>query len=359
VASSINLGVPAWCDGPSLDASSPFRAYDIGTRVLDVGSATAVQVPGGVYPGMGAMGVSAASGLAVQVNAGYCCVPNPTAGQGGYIFGVLTAQTLTLAAADPSNPRIDLIVARVYDTGTSAGYCDIEVVTGTPAASPTSPSVPSAAIPLATVQVPAGAVALASGAVADQRSYVVAPGGVLPITSTAAAPAAPAAQLMINLETSQLVQGTGTAGVTSAVSIAPWSPAIAYKTSAVTDSSDKGALTSILSVSITTDGATDIEIYAKWPGLYVGTAPLLVTMSVAIDGTALDQAPVYVQSASSGSPSNGGSFRYYTSSAEDTTPSAATHTVSFAFQSASSSVTTTLACAATALACLRVAPIVS
>jgi hypothetical protein len=307
---------------------------------------------------MGAMGVSASSGLSVNVNAGYCCVPNATAGQGGYIFGTLTSVNLTLAAADPSNPRIDLIVARVYDTGTSAGYCDVEVVPGTAAASPSTPSVPSAAIPLATVQVPAGAVALASGSVTDQRSYVVAPGGVLPIANTAAAPAAPAAQLMLNLATQQLVQGTGTAGVTSAVSIAPWSPAIAYKTSTLSDSSAKGALTQILSVSVTTDGATDIEIYAKWPGLYVGTAPLLVTMSVAIDGTTLDQAPVYVQSASSGSPSNGGSFRYYTSSGEDTTPTAATHTITFAFQSASTSVATTLACAATALACLRVAPVV-
>jgi hypothetical protein len=346
-------------DGPTLDASSPFRAYDIGSRVLDVGSSAAVQVPGGVFPGLGAMGVSASSGLSVTVNAGYCCVPSPTAGNGGYIFGCLQSQTLTLAAADPSNPRIDLIVARVYDTGNSAGYCDVEVVPGTAAASPSAPALPSAAIALATVQVPGGAVALAAGAVTDQRSYVVAPGGVLPITSTAAAPASPNSQLMLNLATNQLVQGTGTAGVTQAVSIAPWSPAIAFKTSTVSDSSGKGSLTQILSVSVTTDGATDIEVYAKWPGLYVGTAPLLVTMSVAIDGTVLDQTPVYAQSASSGSPANGGSFRAYTSSAESTTPDAGTHTITFSFQSASESVTTTLACASTAVACLRVAPVVS
>jgi hypothetical protein len=357
VASSVSCGSPCWVDGPSLDAGNPFRQFDIGARVLDVGTATAVQVPGGVFPGAGAMGVSASSGLSVTVNAGYCCVPSPTAGQGGYIFGTTSAQNLTLNAADPDNPRIDLVIARVYDYGTSASYCDIEVVTGTPASPAVQPSVPSAAIPLASVQVPAGAVALGSGSVTDLRSYVVAPGGILPIQDESAAPASPASQFMFNLATGQLCQGTGTAGETATVSTLPWTPALAYKTTAVSDSSGKGALTQILSVSITTDGSTDVEIYYKWPGFYVSTAPLLVTMSVAIDGTTLDQTPIYVESSSSGSPANGGSARYYTSSSNDTTPSAATHTVSFAFQSASESYTTTLAAAAAAMACLRVAPV--
>src|SRR5208282_4689597 len=154
MASSISCGIALWMDGPSLDANVPFRAYDVGTRVLNLGTATAVAVPGGVYPGLGAMQVSASSGLSVQVAAGYCCVPSPTANNGGYIFGTLTAATLTLAAADNSNPRTDLIVARVYDTGNSASYCDVEVVTGTASTPPTTPSTPSAAIPLATVSVP-------------------------------------------------------------------------------------------------------------------------------------------------------------------------------------------------------------
>ena len=93
MASSVSCGVAAWCDGPSLDANVPFRAFDVATRVLNVGTATAVAVPGGVYPGIGAMGVSAGSGLSVQVAAGYCCVPSPITNNGGYIFGTLVAQT--------------------------------------------------------------------------------------------------------------------------------------------------------------------------------------------------------------------------------------------------------------------------
>ena len=356
--SSVSLGSACWMDGPSLDAGNPFRQYDIGARVFTSGTATAVAVPGGVFPGIGAMGVSASSGLNVQVAAGYCCVPHPTAGQGGYIFGTLTAQTLSLAAADPSNPRIDLIVGRVYDTANSASFCDIEVITGTAATPAVTPSTPSAAIALASVSVPAAAVALSSGAVDDLRSYVVAPGGILPIASSAAAPAVPATQVMYDMSRNLLVLGTGSAGSTALLSAGPWTPALSYVSSSKSDSAAKGTLTQVTSVNVTTDGSTDLEIYVKWPGLYVGTAPLLVTMSVLIDGTVLDQTNLYAQSNSSGSPANGGSARYFTSSGAATTPSAGTHTIAFSFQSASGSITTTMANTSTALACLRVAPAV-
>lgn len=360
MATSISCGVAAWMDGPSLDAGNPFRQYDIGTRLYSAGTATAVAVPGGVFPGTGGMAVSAASGLSVQVAAGYCCVPHPTAGQGGYIFGTLQAQALSLAAADPSNPRTDLIVAQVNDTGDASGNCQIAVITGTPATPPVTPSLPSAAIPLATVSVPAAAVALASGAVSDQRSYVVAPGGVLPIANAAAAPAVPSTQFMYDLSRNILVQGTGVAGTVALVSTGAWAPALAYVSSPVSDSAAKGSVTQVASASVTVDGSTDLEIYYKWPGLYVSSSPpLLVTLSVAIDGTVLDQAPVYVQSSSSGSPSNGGSARYYTEAGNSTTPAAGTHTITLRFQSASGSLTTTMACAAQALACLRVAPAVA
>ena len=76
-------------------------------------------------------------------------------------------------------------------------------------------------------------------------------------------------------------------------------------------------------------------------------------------GTVLDQAPVYVQSSSSSNPGNGGSARYYTEAGNSTTPAAGTHTITFRFQSASGSLTTTMQAASTALACLRVAPAVA
>ena len=77
-------------------------------------------------------------------------------------------------------------------------------------------------------------------------------------------------------------------------------------------------------------------------------------MQVSIGSTVLDQAVVSIPSTSVYGA--GGSARFYSSSATSTTPSAGTHTVTFAFQSASTSVTTTLSAATTAPAMLRVAP---
>ena len=311
------------------------------------------------------MAVTVASGLAVQVAAGYCCVPSPTVGQGGYLFGTLTAQTLTLAAADPNNARIDVVAAYVDDTGTSTGGCGVAVITGTPGTPPTVPSLSSTPVPstaalaLALVTIPAAAVALAAGAVTDERSYVVAPGGILPIASPAAAPAAPGSQLMYDLSRGLLVQGTGTAGSVGLLGQGGWAPAVAFGKTTVTDSAAKGASTGVLSVSVTTDGVTDLEVYCKWPGLYLSAGPsLIVTMTVSVDGTVLDQMPVYVTSTTSTAPGNGGSFRAYTAAGNATTPAAGTHTVLFSFQSASTGAATTMACSSTAQAVLRVAPAV-
>lgn len=69
--------------------------------------------------------------------------------------------TAKVALADATNPRIDLVVVRQSGT--------IETVTGTPAGSPTAPSVPSNAAVLAEVAVAAAATSLASGTITDRR----------------------------------------------------------------------------------------------------------------------------------------------------------------------------------------------
>jgi hypothetical protein len=357
VASSISLGTPAFLDDAADTGQTPFRTYEIGSRVLNVGTSSANQVAGGVFPGGGAMGVSPGSGMAVQVAAGYCCVPNATSTQGGYVFGTMVAQSLTLASADPSNPRIDLVVAYVNDLGTSASACYVQVVTGTAAGSPSAPAAPSPSITLAQVYVAAGVASITTGNITDERSYVVPPGGILPIQNAAAAPAVPASQLMYNLATGTLCQGTGTAGNVASLPVLPWAPVMALATTSVTDSAAKGSLTTIASLSFTTSGSTDIEVYYKWPGFEVSAAPLLVTLEVQIGSTVLDQTVIYP--ASSSNRGAGGSARYFTSSGQGNTPAAGTYTVTFSFQSASGSATTTMFAASTAPAILRVTPVVT
>jgi hypothetical protein len=59
----------------------------------------------------------------------------------GFPFVLDAATTVTLGAADGSNPRIDRVVLRLVREGeTDQGKITIEVVAGTPAASPTAPA---------------------------------------------------------------------------------------------------------------------------------------------------------------------------------------------------------------------------
>lgn len=85
------------------------------------------------------------------------------------------AQTVTIGAADGTNPRIDLVVLRVTRAGQSEeGKVALTTVAGTPAATPAAPS-PTASsstddLVLAEVLVDAGATTIASGKVTDKRA---------------------------------------------------------------------------------------------------------------------------------------------------------------------------------------------
>lgn len=68
---------------------------------------------------------------------------------------------LTIAAADPTDPRIDLVIAR------QSGILD--VVTGTPDPSPSAPALPAGATRLAAVTVGAGVTTITSGNIQDLR----------------------------------------------------------------------------------------------------------------------------------------------------------------------------------------------
>lgn len=357
MATSISCGCPAWLDDVAMSGQTPFRTYGVGTKVYNAGTSSANQVPSGVFPGLGAMGVSAGTGMSVLVDAGYCCVANSSSSlQGGYVFGLMTSASLSVAAADTANPRIDIVVAYVSDVGSSASFSAVEIITGTPAATPSAPSAPANSLTLAQILVPANIVSAAAATITDERTYVVAPGGILPIQNAAAAPAVPASQFMYRLDTGQLVQGTGVAGQVAVPPVLPWSPQMQVVTSTVHAASG-GALTTVASVSVTTDGSTDIEVYLKWPGV-VGSASY-ISVIAQIDGVTLDSTDVV--STLSSTPTAGGSARYFTSAGQGNTPSNGTHTVTFKFQAGGSGTSTSdgVYAASSAVAILRVRPAVS
>src|ERR1039457_1285961 len=286
MATAISCGTPAWVDGVDMSAQSPFRQYDVGTRVYNAGSASANQVPGGVFPGLADMKVTPGSGMNLSVNAGYCCVPNTSSGlQGGYLFGLMNAGTLTVAAASPSTPRIDLVVARVYDFGTSASYCDVELVTGTPATPAVAPAVPANSIILAQISVPAAVTTITTAMITDLRAWVVAPGGILPIATAAAAPAAPAWQLFYDIAAGQLCTGAGAAGTVAPLSALKWVPQITVHNAPVT-APPPGPLPRFSSCPAPCDGNTALETHTKWAYLLGGAS--YIQLLTYIDGVQCD-----------------------------------------------------------------------
>lgn len=117
-----------------------------------------------------------ASGLAVSVDASDVVTvtsgrwvidgDSTVTGTGVYRGGIGASASVALDARDATNSRIDLVVARQYDPDVVPAHTEsagkIEVITGTPAASPTAPALPDLAVELARITVPASGGAAAS-----------------------------------------------------------------------------------------------------------------------------------------------------------------------------------------------------
>lgn len=98
-------------------------------------------------------------------------LPSDFTSQGAYCFYNDGTVTLDIATADPSNPRIDIICASVEDAQYQGPNNQpvLQVVTGTPAATPSAPSAPATSVVLAQISVPAGATSITSGDITDER----------------------------------------------------------------------------------------------------------------------------------------------------------------------------------------------
>lgn len=111
--------------------------------------------------------------LSVNVGAGGAWIAGTeSATQAGYHVYNDSTENLPLAAADPTDPRIDLVVLAVEDSAYS-GTTDtatLTVVTGTPDPSPTAPAPPDNALPLAAIAVGAGATSITNTNITDLRT---------------------------------------------------------------------------------------------------------------------------------------------------------------------------------------------
>lgn len=131
--------------------------------------------------------VKAATLLNLTVEAGHCVITR--SGQGPYLGYLLTQGTVTLANADTTNPRIDLIVAQLVDTAigdsvagftpslSAPGGLVIVPVSGVASGSPVAPSLTAGQIPLAQIAVAANATTITSGNITDKRRSAITPSG--------------------------------------------------------------------------------------------------------------------------------------------------------------------------------------
>ena len=154
-----------------------------------VRTASSLVARGGVVLGMGgSLNVlqNGSPNMSVNVSSGQAYVPG-TEGtkQATYVCVNDATKNLTITAADGTNPRIDIIVAKVQDTLYSGAVnsWSLAVVTGTPSGSPAIPTAPANSILLAQVLVGAGVTSIVNANITDRRVYMAAAGGVIPCAS--------------------------------------------------------------------------------------------------------------------------------------------------------------------------------
>ena len=126
---------------------------------------------------MSSLAVTANSpvGMSVLVADGWAAIVGTIQpDMGTYVAYNDATVTLTIATANPTNPRIDLVCMTVNDSYYAAGADDVvlQVITGTPAGSPVAPATPDNSIALATVAVGAAVLSINSGNITDLRVQV-------------------------------------------------------------------------------------------------------------------------------------------------------------------------------------------
>jgi len=154
--------------------------------------------------------------MSVLVAAGDCFIAGTENANQGTYHGVNDAAVnLVVTGADPSNPRLDLVVARIRDSFYSGAFNDftLQVVTGIAAASPVAPTAPANSITLARIQIPALATSIANANITDLRTKAGLWSGTTVCTSSTR-PASPyTGQLIFETDTGKVQKWSGSAWV--------------------------------------------------------------------------------------------------------------------------------------------------
>lgn len=210
---------PGWLQNAgAVHTAAELRTYLSAMQAGNSDSATSLVARGGVHPSLGGeleVTENTSPDMNVRVASGIASIPGTeNSVQGNYFVGNDATVTLSIAAADGTNPRIDLVVFNVRDSFYSGADDDaqLQVLTGTPASTPAEPTVPDNAIVLARVDVAAGETSIEDADITDRRHFNAALGGFINCLSTnrPASPDIAAGQVLYETDTGRWVGYDGT-----------------------------------------------------------------------------------------------------------------------------------------------------
>lgn len=268
----------------------------------------------------GPLQVAVSSGLSVSVNTGFAAIQGSAAANAGaYMCTLDSAATLTCNAADPVNPRIDTVAVVVTDNGNNTSNAVVEIVTGTPAPSPSAPVLPANSLALCNVTVPANATTLNASNLLDQRTFMVGAGGIKPVANSSQYPAeSPGASYIHDNSLGRLLWCPNGTIMAPRVAAFPdvWSGIIS---STITNST---TYVTVCSINVTVDGHTSVNLTASW-GWLGATAAVGNACNLAIFRGSGELNGIALVSQAANVALSGASWVY-----QDTTPAAGTYTYS-------------------------------
>lgn len=214
------IRLPAWLNAGSVSYPAENDRLSEAASLAPGGASPAAR--SGVFPADGnslSVAQHGTPNMSVDVSPGQCAVQGTiTTTQGVYICTSDSTVNLAIAAANATNPRIDVVVVTVEDAQYAGASNDalLQVITGVPAATPAVPAAPANSLVIAQIAVAAGATSIVAANITDVRVWTAARGGIVPCLSTAL-PAAPYSGMTVwCTDTKQIKTYDGSAWFTAA-----------------------------------------------------------------------------------------------------------------------------------------------
>lgn len=244
-------------------------------------------------------------------------------GQGAYHVYNDATKNITIAAADATNPRKDRIIARIKDQSYSGAVStfSLEVVTGTPAASPAEPTLPANSFELALVNVAAAATSITNANITDRRTRAAGLGGTFTSVAIPSGPATGSLWSRISNDVGEGLLLQNSAGQMRQIWNMPWGN-LGYALVGADQNAIGGSMTNLtsLSMAVTVPANRRIEVRTH---LYfnAGSPGAAMIAEVSEGGTGLNRVAQFT-----GSLASGNAWAMAFEGAVILTPTAGSHT---------------------------------